>query len=303
MSLADFLNEHEYNLKKEVGKGDLSKCYLVESTKYHSPFAAKVYDISEKNSDLSGFKINCYKNERLLLNLQNKNIISVYDLFQNEKYLVIILSYASHGNLLDYGKACAPLIEQDLLKVASQMVSAVFVCHQNGISHLDLQLSSFLLHDNLIVKLADFSNASKLSSQSQPKFSYTPKQYIPPEIYQKMPIDLAKIDIWQLGVSLFFLATGKFPFDDENPDNIERKIIECDYVIETELPSSLLLAINRSLVADPNNRATIMEIKECFQSFETPVKPSSKSLAMARNKIVAKTFSALRASNYHSMNK
>ena len=302
MSLEEFLGEHDYSLKKEVGKGDLSVCYLVESKKYKSPFAAKVYDITD-NSDLSRLKINCYKNERLLLNLQQKNIISVYDLFQNEKFLVIILSYASHGNLLTYENAVGPFMEQDLLKIATQMVNAVFTCHQNGIAHLDLQLTSFLLHDNLIVKLADFSNSAKLSAQLPHQFAYTPNQYKPPEVYQKLPLDLAKIDVWQLGVSLFFLATGRLPFDDDDKENVQKKVLECNYFIDSELPSSLLLAINRSLVADPNERATSMEIKECFQSFETPVKPSSKSLAMARNKMVAKTFSALRASNYHSMNK
>ena len=301
MSAETLLTEHGYTVKKVIGEGHLSIYYLVESNKYQTTFVAKIYNIIDENKREE--KINAYNNEvKVLPTLQHKNIISIYDYFKNDGFLILILSCCMRGNLNNYIKAHYPLSETDLLKLTSQMVSAVANCHQFNVVNLNLQLSSFLLHEKLLLKLTDFANAVMKDEPLPQNFAkITPLQYNPPEVLLKHPVDLQKVDMWQLGVSLYLLANGRMPCDCESEEEMRNNIIKCNFSIENELPSSILLAINRCLVADPKERADISEIKECFRPFETPVQ-RPQSLAMGRNKLVAQTFSTVRNMSYRHHN-
>lgn len=91
-----------------------------------------------------------------------------------------------------------------------QLVRAVEYLHKEGISHRDLKLSNVLVdHDNKL-KLIDFGFADN-SQKNLKEFCGTPS-YMAPELVLKVDYWGSFVDIWALGVILYRLLVGTFPF-------------------------------------------------------------------------------------------
>ena len=83
--------------------------------------------------------------------------------------------------------------------------------HSKGVIHRDLKLGNLILNKNLNPILLDFGYATnehitKLSETRGSKF------YMPPEINEEKEYDGKSADIFSLGVLLFGLVVGKYPF-------------------------------------------------------------------------------------------
>ncbi|KAJ8791599.1 hypothetical protein J1605_020321 [Eschrichtius robustus] len=72
--------------------------------------------------------------------------------FENKDKIVIIMEYASKGELYDYISERRRLSERETRHFFRQIVSAVHYCHKNGVVHRDLKLENILLDDNCNIK-------------------------------------------------------------------------------------------------------------------------------------------------------
>lgn len=102
--------------------------------------------------------------------LWHPNIIHVYDVFEDEKRIFIIMEYASGGELFDYIVAKGRLKEGESRRFFRQIISAVDYCHKNSIIHrgiyfymviriyflLDLKPENMLLDKDNNIKIIDF---------------------------------------------------------------------------------------------------------------------------------------------------
>ncbi len=106
-------------------------------------------------------------------------------------------------------------------------------CHLRGISHRDLKPENILINEKGVVKISDFVlSALSQKFQQGPNLMHTTcgtLNYIAPEIVKNTGYDGFLADIWACGVILFFLATGKRPFDDESVHKLLDKIIIGDF--------------------------------------------------------------------------
>jgi len=108
-----------------------------------------------------------------------------------------------------------------------QILQAVAIVHEMDLAHLDLKLENVMIDPlTLKIKIIDFGFSSEtvefdaVSQQFVPKLQRSrcgSTHYAAPEIIAALPYDAKKADVWSLGVILFALLTGRFPFDD--PDN------------------------------------------------------------------------------------
>jgi len=147
--------------------------------------------------------------------LRKKGIIKHIESFEagNCKYLVLDYGGEDLWHFMDDRK-WSSLDENSARVIFRQVARTIYYCHQHGIAHKDIKLENILLdkkgkHTTLIdFGLSEYSPVSRLSN----RFDGT-LDYMPPEELLRIPFDPFKADVYELGVLLYVLLTGAFPFD------------------------------------------------------------------------------------------
>ena len=102
------------------------------------------------------------------------------------------------------------LPEYEKKQIAVKIAEAVAYLHQNGISHRDIKTDNVIIGKNGEVKVIDFGFATTLNKGES--HCGTPN-YMAPELFEKKNVyNPAKVDAWALGVLLFYLYEGTYPF-------------------------------------------------------------------------------------------
>ncbi|KFP76484.1 NUAK family SNF1-like kinase 2, partial [Acanthisitta chloris] len=195
----------------------------------------------------------------IMSSLNHPHIIAVHEVFENSSKIVIVMEYASKGDLYDYISERQRLTEQEARHFFRQVVSAVYYCHKNGIVHRDLKLENILLDANGNIKIADFG-LSNVYQQDKLLQTYCGSPlYASPEIINGRPYKGPEVDSWSLGVLLYVLVHGTMPFDGHDYKTLVKQITSGDYREPTKLSDACGL-IRWMLMVNPERRATIEDI-------------------------------------------
>ena len=154
-----------------------------------------------------------------------------------------------------------------------QILEAVNLCHTNRTIHSDIKLENILLSNTLGLKLIDFGCAKEINENyfRQYKWSGTIK-YSAPEVHyfsETLGYDVIKNDIFSLGIMLFTLLFGFYPFAKPNiADSIYKLFIEEEYCTfwakfeqTTQCSENFKDLFNRMVCFDPKERINLDQIK------------------------------------------
>ena len=233
MSECDKIDEGNikgYKIGRIIGKGKYGKCYLLTSEQDNKEYAGKFLSkktINKENEELnlSESKKNI-KEKRILRakkdliseikihqDLNHPNIVKLYEKFENDEYMYLILEYCSKGNLNKLLEEKKHLKEIEVQNYIRQLINALKYLHERNIIHRDLKLENIFLTDNMVLKLGDFGLAIQLkqSEENIKDFPCGTPNYMAPEIFECN--HSKKSDIWALGIVMYKLLFGKLPYD------------------------------------------------------------------------------------------
>jgi protein-serine/threonine kinase len=196
--------------------------------------------------------------------------VRLYDVIETDKYIGIVLEYASGGELFDHILAHRFLRERDACKLFAQLISGVSYIHQKKIVHRDLKLENLLLDRNRNVIITDFGFANRFEHRPDDlmQTSCGSPCYAAPElVISEGEYVGSAVDIWSCGVILYAMLAGYLPFDDDpaNPDGDNINLLY-KYIVTTPLtfPEYVSQAardlLARMLVPDPKHRADLPSI-------------------------------------------
>ena len=261
-----------YVLGATLGAGEFGKVKLGWRKDGKQPSQAAIKMIKRDSIPTGSDKESkIYREIMALKRLRHPNIVRLVEVLQNDKYIGIVLEYASGGELFEYILNHKYLKESQACRLFAQLISGVDYMHSKGIVHRDLKLENLLLdkHKNIII--TDFGFVNSFSSQNNDlmKTSCGSPCYAAPElVVSSEPYEGRKVDVWSCGIILYAMLAGYLPFDDdeENPEgtNIARLY---HYITHIPLkfpqyiqptPRDLLRKI---IVSDPNKRISIKEIR------------------------------------------
>ena len=145
-----------------------------------------------------------------------------------------------------------------------QLINALKYIHSNLIIHRDLKLSNIFLTDKMELKLGDFGLAAKLSNKRERRMTICGTlNYMAPEIANRYNREYSfEVDIWSLGIAMFVLLIGRFPFEAENIDKLYQQIkyYPLQFSKDNKISKAAKDLITQILVKDPENRPTLDEI-------------------------------------------
>ena len=278
--------DEDYYIIKKIGEGATSFVYLSLNNKDISTekYAIKLY-IDEQ----------AYQTETLLLKKipQNKNIVKLitygvgflergsslenYEItsyFSNEEVKFAVLEYLPNGELFNYIKIPEIGFNEEISrKIFSDLLEAVEACHKSGISHGDIKLENILLTEDFKIKLIDFGFSRNINDGLIYENIGT-SCYISPEVSQAPTkgFDGIKNDIFSMGVVLFILIFGFFPFDNATfADNRYKFIINDKFEefwklipfnqIDISISNNFKDLFEKLVCYDPKGRLSLNEIK------------------------------------------
>lgn len=149
-------------------------------------------------------------------------------------------------------------------KIFKNVVKAVNYAHLMNVSHRDLKLDNILINGEGVVKLIDFGFAvyRKDPKQLIQNFCGTPT-YMSPEIIKREAYDPNKADIWALGVLIYKLVVGRYPFKGKDDKELYSKITSASFRIPKGLPVELSILFEKIFVIDPQERISAVDILLC----------------------------------------
>ena len=285
----------KYILKKFLGEGITCKCYLgqkLSSENSEELFAVKLFDpkyykfyynvvnILSKISDNDNIiKLYEYGQGFItpLLNYNNKNNPEInLDYSKQEKIFFQIVEYAPNGELKDYVINTSSRIPEKIsAKIFLKIVQTVKYLHLNNIAHCDIKPENILLDQNFTPKLNDFGFSQifkgEIGDYILHQFNGGTTIYSAPETRKAYikGFDGVKNDIFSLGVFLFVITVGNFPFERASiSDDKYRFIVKKNYCRFWEYFSNIELSeefkdlINNLICLNPTQRLDIDKILE-----------------------------------------
>ncbi|XP_003474842.1 NUAK family SNF1-like kinase 2 isoform X1 [Cavia porcellus] len=247
---------HRYEFLETLGKGTYGK---VKKARESSGRLVAIKSIRKDKIKDEQDLMHIRREIEIMSSLNHPHIIAIHEVFENSSKIVIVMEYASRGDLYDYISERQRLSEREARHFFRQIVSAVHYCHQNGIVHRDLKLENILLDANGNIKIADFG-LSNLYHQG--KFLQTfcgSPLYASPEIVNGKPYMGPEVDSWSLGVLLYILVHGTMPFDGQDHKTLVKQISSGAYC-EPPKPSDACGLIRWLLMVNPTRRATLEDV-------------------------------------------
>ena len=216
---------NQYEFQKWIKSGGYGKVYLAKHIFTNKEYAIKKIDTSSfSNTDL----YNISREYIILRSFNHPNIIKCYQSFNYENSFYTIMDYAKGGELSNLLQTTKRLNEKNCKNLFKQIYNAVKYIHGQNIIHRDLKPNNILFLDNekTHIILIDFG----ISGFSNGKFKETVKagtiRFLPPEIVSgKDYASNTKLDIWSLGIILFRMIEGYYPFEGKNEKDIVQKIL------------------------------------------------------------------------------
>lgn len=154
---------------------------------------------------------------------ESENCIETYDWFNGNGTAYIVMEYFDAPTLKSYikGRKGAPLSEQEIIAIISQVLSGLKEIHAKGVYHLDIALDNIFIKKNeknaeeLKVRVYDFGAAHYENEKRnfnddeivlKPGFS-------PPEQYKRNGKLGPWSDIYAVGANMYYLLTGEVPLE------------------------------------------------------------------------------------------
>ena len=142
-----------------------------------------------------------------------------------------------------------------------QVVQSIHYCHQRNVTHRDIKLENILLDETKQrVKLIDFGFSTCLPHDKKIKLFCGTPSYMAPEIVAKVEYSGPPADIWALGVLLFALLCGKFPFKGSNDKELYNAIRFNDLVLPDHVSAPARFFIQKLFQKEPDKRLSARDI-------------------------------------------
>src|SRR5213082_547086 len=283
----------------ELGAGAMAITYRAHDTVLNSVVALKVID--RKVAQNPGARSRFLREARAAANIHHPNVAQVTYYGEQAGECFYAMELVEGETLEARVHRDGPIPLALALQVVEQAARALAVAEVCGVVHRDIKPSNLMLEsdtsDALVVKVIDYGVAKLMGLQAEPAAEQTQAGFIgtpafaSPEQFAgagQLPID-TRSDIYSLGVTLWYLLTGRTPFVGRTMEEIRARQtgeLPLEQLRVLHLPGQVIALLKSMLAPDPKDRPqTARElfsaVHSCYARFNPEARSRRRQLAMA----------------------
>jgi tRNA A-37 threonylcarbamoyl transferase component Bud32 len=255
--VADRVLGERYRVVRHLARGGMAEVYVAHDQLLDRRVAVKLLfpELAQDGSFVERFR----REARAAAGLNHHNIVSVYDLGEDDGSYYIVMEYVDGRTLRDIIRSEGPLEPARAAEVGADIAAALAVAHRHGIIHRDVKPGNVLLADS-VAKVADFG----IARAGDPRESLTmtgavmgTATYLSPEQAQGHAID-HRSDLYSLGIVLYEMLAGRPPFSGDSPVAIAYRHLSEDPLPPSThnpaVPPALDATVLRAMAKNPDAR-------------------------------------------------
>lgn len=211
----------EYRLEELLGQGGMASVYRALDIHLNRYVAIKIVASPyQKDHD---YLLRFEREARAIAQLEHPHVIRLYRYGEAQGLLYMAMQYVEGTDLeriIDSYRKTGDYMEvEDILRITREITSALDYIHSRGVIHRDVKSSNVMLDMNGRAILADFGLVLRMQSGTRGEVFGSP-HYLAPEQAISSAQAVPQSDLYSLGIILFEMFTGKFPFDAPDPLDI-----------------------------------------------------------------------------------
>jgi calcium-dependent protein kinase len=204
------------------------------------------------------------KEVKILIDLDHPNIVKYFETYEDEHYIHIVMEYIPGDHLFKvitnrrYNNFC----EKNAAEIISCLFEAVNFLHTHNIVHRDIKPENILFSlsgDYNSLKLIDFGLSTAINTKE--RYRVGSPYYMAPEVLTGNFVFSS--DVWSIGVILFVMMTGTYPFNGKTQQEVFGKITKGVYDVKLldkqKCSSEVKDLIKKLLVLDHTKRLGVMD--------------------------------------------
>ena len=247
-----------YKYGRIIGRGAFGKVNIGLNILTGRVVAIKSFNKQNISSFTSEEKIR--KETNLMRSLRHPSITKILEMFESEKYVLIIMEYVSGGNLQSFVKKRRKLNEKTAKILFKQIMEGIKYIHSKNIVHRDIKLENILIDLNNNVKICDFGVSKRIHSNSILDDQCGTPVYMAPEIIRNEGYRGFPVDIWSAGVSLYLMLSGNIPFNKTSKHTLQEDILNSVYPPINGISNEADDLLRGLLDKNPSTRLTVDEV-------------------------------------------
>lgn len=222
--------------KSKLGDGSYSTVFECKNKFTGLHYAAKQY----KKKLVYGLESSLQNEFQILKKVSNThpNILTLIDYFETADDLYLVTDLALGGELFSriVNNPDSRLPESQVIEITKTLVSTIAFLHDHHIVHRDLKAENLLFQSknskNTSILVADFGLARSLQYGEKLHDMSGTLSYVAPEILDREVGHGFPVDMWSLGVIVYFMLCGYMPFDCDSEEETKLLILKGDFVFE-----------------------------------------------------------------------
>lgn len=259
-------------LPNVIGQGSFGSVYRCFDLSLNKSVAIK--EIKTPNPSLQDTE-DLFQEANYLKYLHHGHIVEVYDVIRASDCIYIKMENCTGGSLKRFIARHGPLEGRRFRFIAFGILHGLYFLHGNHIVHGDLKPANILKNQFDHIRLVDFGAAQQLAQTGTKRaINLGTAQYAAPEVLLEGQVSL-KSDIWSLGCTFFYMATGLNPWGSSSslPGVIlrahSRRLFDPSPLRKRNLDPRAIKIIESCLQYDPDKRPVVTELQMNDYFFNT----------------------------------
>ena len=256
--MAEMSRIGKYEIRRELGRGAMGVVYEGYDPMIKRIVALKTIRADQLAGENAETVIARFRREAQAAGrLSHPNIVSIYDIGEDEGVWYIAMEYIQGRELKDYFEANERFAPADIVRIMTQILDALGYSHRLGVIHRDIKPANVILLADGGVKVADFGIAHiESSNMTQAGSVLGTPSYMSPEQIMGLPVD-GRSDLFSAGVVLYQFLTGERPFSGSTTATMH-KVLEEDPLppsrFNVQVPGAMDAVVRKALAKRPDER-------------------------------------------------